>query len=160
MQEVSDLEMEAYLNYTLRMKKILKIGGLILVVFLTGCKWLLSDVQRTPDYVLRVATKNDFEINIDTINPSVSYFKEEWCPNGDGFCHIEFEYEGNHPDFFKRLKRLPTDENLLYGQISEHFRKLNQGYYLFTQDPVDNRNFIILIIDHENHRGVLYYEYL
>lgn len=142
------------------MKKIIIIGITILSVILIGWWWWSDDTKRTPDYVLRVAVENDFEINMNEINPSVTYFDEQWCPNGDGYCYIEFKYEGDPPDFFKQFKQLSANNTMSFGQINSHFRNLKQGYYMFTRDVIDPRNFKVLVIDPKERIGVLYYEYL
>lgn len=138
------------------MRKILIINIIILCALMSGC---LSP-KRNPDTTLRSVPLSLFKVNIDEISPVVTRFEEQWCPNGDGYCCIEFKYEGEHPAFFEQFKHLPFKEDWRQPTgVPRYFKDLQAGYYLFHYYKTDPRDHEFLIIDSANRTGVLYCEY-
>lgn len=142
------------------MKKIIIISSIVIlsVVLIGG---VLLDIGRTPDTILRMAVKGGFRINMEEISPTVTHFEEEWYPNGDGYCLIEFKYkEGDYTAFFEQFNRLPIEGKPLYGRVVDPYRNLQEGYYMIKRDIEGSDIFEILLIDPKERNGVLYYEVL
>lgn len=136
-------------------RKIIYSAIAFLFVATEGCSFL----SRDPVKVLPMIVEMEFGIKINEINPVVTDYEEVWCPSGDGFCRIEFKYEGDHPDFFQRFRLLPFNENWeRRSTLSVDYWNLQEGYYLFKADVDDPRDYFVLIINAANHTGILFYE--
>ncbi len=138
------------------MKKIVIIAVAILFVRMEGC----SLFTRDPAEVLPKIVKEEFNVTIEEITPVITDYKEEWSPSGDGFCRIEFKYDGDHSVFFEQFKSLPFNESWeKLPSPAQDFWNLKEGRYLFKAEADDPRDFYILILDTANHTGILYYEF-
>ena len=136
------------------MEKIIKLSVIVLFVVLlhSAC------TKRTPEKVL----EQQFNITLKEFDYKVETFEEQWCPNGDGYVLIVFKFNEltqNNINYFQSLgfKELPISEK---NVIPSRFL-FDNGYYLFENENInDERDFKLFIVDTENNKAILYYQYM
>lgn len=136
------------------MERTIKTGVLVLFIsFLC-----IACVRRTPESILM----QQFSITLKGFNYNVETFEEEWCPNGDGYVLIVFKFKEltqENISYFqsKRLKKLP----MLSNEIIPTRFLYNKGYYIFENyNKDDERDFKLFVVDTENNKAILYYQFM
>lgn len=136
------------------MEKIVKLGVVVLFMsFLHG-----ACTTRTPEKIL----EQQFNISLKDFDYQVETFEEQWNPNGDGYAYIVFifnELTENNINYLlsSGLKELPIPDR---KEIPDRFL-CDNGYYLFEKvDSNDERDFKLFVVDTENYKAVLYYQYM
>lgn len=136
------------------MEKTVKIGMLVLFMsFLYS-----SCTTRTPEAIL----ERQFNITLKDFDYQVETFDEQWNPNGDGYAYIVFKFNAlteNNINYFlsSGLKKLPIPDG---REIPDRFL-FDNGYYLFEKvDSNDERDFKLFVVDTENNKAILYYQYM
>ena len=113
---------------------------------------------RTPEKIL----EQQFNITLKDFDYQVETFEEQWNPNGDGYAYIVFKFNGlteKNINYFQSLglRELPILDN---KEIPDRFL-LDNGYYLLEKEDInDERDFKLLIVDTENNKAILYYQYM
>ena len=136
------------------MEKIIRFSLMALfVVLLYG-----ACTTRTPEKIL----EQQFNITLKDFDYQVETFEEQWNPNGDGYAYIVFKFNGlteKNINYFQSLglRELPILDN---KEIPDRFL-LDNGYYLLEKEDInDERDFKLLIVDTENNKAILYYQYM
>lgn len=140
---------------------------IISVVILTGI--VLYGVyrlyfERTPEHLLEWS----FNISLKGFDYSVESFDEQWCPNGDGHLLIIITFNELTQKNIEYLKtfshqELPISQadkrQMGASQIPNKYSYADSGLYIYVpEDPNDDRNFKIFIVDTEKNTAVLYYQ--
>lgn len=113
---------------------------------------------RTPEKIL----EQQFNITLKDFDYQVETFEEQWNPNGDGYAYIVFKFNElteKNINYFQSLglRELPVLDN---KEIPDRFL-LDNGYYLLEKEDInDERDFKLLIVDIENNKAILYYQYM
>lgn len=136
------------------MEKIIRFSLMALfVVLLYG-----ACTTRTPEKIL----EQQFNITLKDFDYQVETFEEQWNPNGDGYAYIVFKFNElteKNINYFQSLglRELPVLDN---KEIPDRFL-LDNGYYLLEKEDInDERDFKLLIVDIENNKAILYYQYM
>lgn len=158
------------------MKKIIVI---VLVIVLSGIavyEVYNLFLKRTPEKLL----KQQFNISLKDFDYSIETFEEQWCPNGDGELLIVIKFNEltqKNIEYFKSLDNiqpLPVSEMEYHqmgaNKISKQLLKANTGYYIYQVGRIANweevkgvkmaLDFKLFIVDTENNKAVLYYQFM
>ena len=136
------------------MEKKNNLGIMVLFILVLYC----ACTNRTPERIL----KQQFNISLKGFDYQVVTIEEQWNPNGDGYAYIVFKFNSLTEDnikYFKLsgLKELPILEN---NEIPDRFL-YEKGYYLFEkEDTNDVRDFKLFVVDIENNKAILYFQYM
>lgn len=148
--------------------KSLMIVLLVIVLIFTIALILDKTVNKhTPENAL----KRTFNIHLKGFDYSVETFEEQWCLNGDGQALVIYKFNKlttENINYLKSfaLKPLPISQEeyklMHFNKIpKEYFESVN-GFYLYEPlDTVDfRRNYQVFVIDTDNKKAVLYYQYM
>ena len=131
------------------MEKVMKFGVIVLFTFFCSACTI-----RTPERIL----KQQFNISLKGFDYQVETFEDDWFPNGDGSVYIVFKFNTLTEDNIKYFqsagfKDLPILE---HQEIPDRFLFEN-GYYLLERDnPADERDFKLFVVDTDHNKAVLY----
>lgn len=139
--------------------KIFILAISITILSLSGIYIYNTYIKRTPETII----KQVCDIKLSNFDYSVISFDEYWLPNGDGTTRIILKlhaFTENEINYIKskKIKPLPltTDQkrNIIADNIILKNVNSTKGYYLYSEDAKDNRNYLLLIFDLENNEIV------
>ena len=149
------------------------IKGLMIAVLVIVLAFVVLTIldktvfKHTPARALKVT----FNISLKGFDYSVETFEEQWCPNGDGHALVIYRFNKltqENIDYLKSfgLKPLPISEeerNIMhFNKISKEYFEVDTGYYIYEPlRTVDFRgNYQVFVLDTENNKAILYYQYM
>ena len=139
------------------MKKLFFLIYIILFIFLVVVLYNYF-FDRSPQRII----KQVFEINLKEDNYNIKLFREQWDPNGDGYCLIILSNIVLKNILVNgEIKSLPINlEQLPPTEISKELISSKSGIYQIKFHPNDGRNFDLFIYDSKKKEALFYYQVL
>lgn len=136
-----------------------KVLSIVVLLFLAVITYYIYDryIKRDPIRIIEQV----YDIDLDRFDCTVELFKEQWLPNGDGFCQIILNMNTfpTNSDFYlksKKLKAVPIVINSMSrysaGKEFEKYLNIKKGYYLYKSEDKYGASFNLLIFDLENNK--------